>query len=156
LTQIESEAFSYSSLQSIIIPCTVEVLCSACFSYCKSLSSVSFESDSRLTRIESEAFSSSSLQSILIQFSVEVLCSACFGSCESLSSVLFESNPQLMRIESHAFDGISCTIVIPCIILFIASNVIENQQQPKQNKNRNLMARGHSYEEILVSFAQHR
>jgi hypothetical protein len=108
-----------------------------------------------LTRIESEAFSSSSLQSILIQFSVEVLCSACFAYCESLSSVLFESNPQLMRIESHAFDGISCTIVIPCTVLFIDSNVIENQQQ-KQKKNWNLMARGHSYEEILVSFAQHR
>jgi hypothetical protein len=37
-----------------------------CFSPCKSLSSILFESNSRLTRIESHAFDNSSLQSIVI------------------------------------------------------------------------------------------
>jgi hypothetical protein len=42
LTRIESSAFSSSSLQSIIIPSTVQILGFSCFSYCKSLSSISF------------------------------------------------------------------------------------------------------------------
>jgi hypothetical protein len=66
LAQIDSNAFSESSLQSIVIPSSVEILGSSCFSRCQSLSSISFESNSRLTRIDSTAFSSSSLQSIII------------------------------------------------------------------------------------------
>jgi uncharacterized protein YuzB (UPF0349 family) len=49
LTRIESEAFSYSSLQSILIPRNVEILGSGCFSNCESLSSITFEP----TRLES-------------------------------------------------------------------------------------------------------
>jgi hypothetical protein len=45
LTRIESSAFSGSSLQSIVIPRNVEILCSSCFSCCESLSSISFESE---------------------------------------------------------------------------------------------------------------
>jgi hypothetical protein len=56
-----------------LIPRNVEILGSNCLSYCKSLSSITFESNSRLTRIESETFSSSSLQSILIPRNVEIL-----------------------------------------------------------------------------------
>jgi hypothetical protein len=39
-----------------VIPRSVEFLGSGCLSHCYSLSSISFESDSRLTRIESQAF----------------------------------------------------------------------------------------------------
>jgi hypothetical protein len=56
--------FSISS--HIEIPRTIEILGSSCFSSCKSLLSISFESNSGLKRIESSAFSSSSLQSIEI------------------------------------------------------------------------------------------
>jgi hypothetical protein len=49
-----------------LIPRNVEILGSDCFSGCKSLSSITFESDACSTRIESEAFYDSSLQSILI------------------------------------------------------------------------------------------
>jgi hypothetical protein len=49
-----------------LIPRNVEILESKCFSNCRSLSSITFESNSRLTRIESEVFCDSSLQSILI------------------------------------------------------------------------------------------
>jgi hypothetical protein len=92
LTQIESELFSFSPLQSILIPRNVEVVGSYCFSNCKSLSSITFESNSRLTRIESEAFCGSSLESILIPKNVEILGSNCFSNCNSLSSIRFESN----------------------------------------------------------------
>jgi hypothetical protein len=73
LTRIESEAFSYSSLQSLLIPSNVEILCSECFPNCKSLLSISFESNSRLTRIESSAFPYSSLQLLVIRSRVEIL-----------------------------------------------------------------------------------
>jgi hypothetical protein len=45
LIRIESSAFSHSSLQSIAIPRNVEILESSCFSSCKSLSSILFESN---------------------------------------------------------------------------------------------------------------
>jgi hypothetical protein len=90
--RIESSVFSSSSLQSIIIPSSVEILCSSCFSQCYSLSSMSFESQSRLKRIESSAFSYSSFQSIMVPSSVEMLCLFCFSHCYSFSSISFESH----------------------------------------------------------------
>jgi hypothetical protein len=82
LTRIESEVFCASFLQSIVIPRNVEILGSNCFSSCKSLSSITFESNSHLTRIESETFFFSLLQSILIPRNVEILRSSCFSSCK--------------------------------------------------------------------------
>jgi hypothetical protein len=69
-----------------VIPRSVEILCSSCFYSCESLTSISFESNSRLTRIESNAFSSSSLQSIVIPRGVKILDSSCFSGCNSLTS----------------------------------------------------------------------
>jgi hypothetical protein len=86
----------------IEIPNNIQILGSNCFSYCKSLSSITFESNSHLTRIESEAFYKSSLQSIMIPNNVEILGSSCFSNCKSGSVVIVESNPQLARIESKA------------------------------------------------------
>jgi hypothetical protein len=98
----------------------VEILGSKCFSYCYSLLSITFESNSQLKRIESEAFSRSSLQSILIPKKVEILGSTCFSYCSSLSSITFESKSQLTRIESEAFHGSSFqSIVIPRNVRFI-------------------------------------
>jgi hypothetical protein len=98
----------------------IEILGSNCFSFCKSLSSITFESNSCLTRIESGGFSSSSLQSILIPRNVEIFGSNCFSFCESLSSITFESNSQLTRIESSAFSHSSLqSIVIPRNVQFI-------------------------------------
>jgi hypothetical protein len=51
--------FDSQRITSIIIPRNAESLCSYCFSCCESLSSISFENDSRLKRIESNAFGSS-------------------------------------------------------------------------------------------------
>jgi hypothetical protein len=112
-----SSAFSYSSLESIVIPSTVQILGSFCFSYCKSLSSIIVESNSRLTRIESFAVSKSSLQSILIPSNVAILESKRFSRCESLASISFESNSRLTPIESDAFYESSLeSIVIPSTV----------------------------------------
>jgi hypothetical protein len=78
LIRLESSVFSTSSLQSIIIPSSVEILESECFQTCNLLSTIIFELNSRLTRIGSEAFSYSSLPSIVILSSVKILESKCF------------------------------------------------------------------------------
>jgi hypothetical protein len=126
LTRIESRAFYDSSLQSILIPSNVEILGSKCFSNCKSLSSITFESNSRLTQIESEAFHQSSLQSILIPRNVEILGSKCFLNCESLSSITFESNSHLMAslglkiIPEEAFRSSGLiSIIIPSTVRIV-------------------------------------
>jgi hypothetical protein len=62
---MEWNPFSYSSLQSIVIPSSVEILGSLCFLRCKLLSSISFESNSRLMRVESEVFSPSAIRALI-------------------------------------------------------------------------------------------
>jgi hypothetical protein len=61
VTQIGDRAFEKMLIISIAIPRHVQIFCPWYFSYCKSLSSISFETDSELTRIESKAFAWSSL-----------------------------------------------------------------------------------------------
>jgi hypothetical protein len=78
---------NFSSSSHVSICRDIEILGSSCFAYCESLSSISFESNSRLKRIESSAFSYSSLRSIEIPCNVEILGSSCFADCGSLSSV---------------------------------------------------------------------
>jgi hypothetical protein len=109
---------SYSAYDGFVfrvwISGNIEVLRSNDGSSCDLLSSLTFESNSRLTRIESRVFFSSSLQSILIPRNVEVISSECFAHCRSLSSISFESNSRLTRIESEAFSNSSLqSIVIP-------------------------------------------
>jgi predicted DsbA family dithiol-disulfide isomerase len=104
----------FSTLSTIVIPSGVEILCSECFSSCKSLETISFESPSSLKRIESYTFSSSSLRSIIIPSGVEILCSQCFSSCQSLETISFESPSSLKRIESSAFrDSSLRSITLP-------------------------------------------
>jgi hypothetical protein len=52
LSRIEKSVFSETGLVEIILPSSVEVLGEECFSLCVSLSSVIFESVSKLSRIE--------------------------------------------------------------------------------------------------------
>jgi uncharacterized protein YuzB (UPF0349 family) len=121
---------NFSTSSTIEIANNVEILGSKCFSYCQSLSSITFESNSHLTRIESSAFSGSSLASIMIPNSVEILGSRCFSYCKSLSSITFESNSRLTRIESSAFSFSSLqSLVIPSTILFVASDAVDTDIQ---------------------------
>jgi hypothetical protein len=71
-------------LHSIVIPSSVVAFGERSFSQCKSLESVTFESDSRLERIEEEAFKWSLLKSIVIPSSVVVLGKESFSECYSL------------------------------------------------------------------------
>jgi hypothetical protein len=105
LSRIEQSTFgACSSLASIDIPCSVEVLCERCFERCAGLSRVGFESVSQLCRIEPDAFSwCSSLNSICIPSSVEELGESCFGGCIHLSQVVFEPDSHLCRIRNAVF-----------------------------------------------------
>jgi hypothetical protein len=110
LTEIESEAFSYSSLQSILIPNRVELLGSECFSSCKSLSLIAFESNSHLTPtvrlkvIPKKAFGFSGLISIVIPASIRIIEKRAFYSCCSLTELLWAEGSKVKVIEEGAFE----------------------------------------------------
>jgi hypothetical protein len=57
---------------SVVIPSRIEILCELCFAYCTSLTSVTFESNSKLHRIEESAVKGSGLTTIELPASVEV------------------------------------------------------------------------------------
>jgi hypothetical protein len=111
---------NFSNSSAVEVGRNIEIFGSKCFSWCTTLSSITFESNSLLTRIESEAFYGSSLQLILIPSNVEILGSSCFSNCKSLLSITFESDSHLTRIESGAFYESSLeSIVIPRNVQFM-------------------------------------
>jgi hypothetical protein len=89
--------FSFSSLQSILIPSDVEILGSGCFSYCYLLSSITFESNSHLTRIESEAFYECSLESILIPSTISFITSNAVDLVSQIRVINGDSYPEFDR-----------------------------------------------------------
>jgi hypothetical protein len=87
---------NFSKSSKVDIPNHFEIICSSCFSNCKSLSSISLESNSRLTRIESFAFSSSSLQSILIPRNVQFIDGSAFCDVNVSSITIISGNNTLL------------------------------------------------------------
>jgi hypothetical protein len=84
-------------------PSSVEVICESWFSSCESLTSVTFDANSRLSRLENEACYESGLRPIHLPGSLEVIYASCFSFCESFTSVTFDANSRLSRLESRAF-----------------------------------------------------
>jgi hypothetical protein len=138
MREIGNGAFAgCSSLTVICIPQAVEVLGKRCFSAkldgdeitgCQQLTTVTFESGSRLRIIGQRAFACCmSLEAICIPASVETLGSMCFGgkigfddilACEALTTVTFEPGSRLREIGAKAFAGCSSlrSIQIPSSI----------------------------------------
>jgi hypothetical protein len=79
LVGLERNAFQGSGLTSIVIPSSISVIDHFCFSDCKSLLSVTFESMSRLIRLEGWAFTESGLISIIIPSSRKMIDPSCFS-----------------------------------------------------------------------------
>jgi hypothetical protein len=99
---------------AVVIKSRMEIMSESWFANCRLLTSVTFESSSKLQRIDEFAFSGSSLSTIQIPATVEVLYKSCFYFCRSFASVTFESNSQLQRIEEFAFrECVLRTIDIP-------------------------------------------
>jgi hypothetical protein len=109
LTVLRLGPFSFagnSTLKSICIPLSVEVLCECCFARCENLSDVMFEQGSKLCVIADGAFSNCvSLKSICIPASVKTIGKSCFADCKNLSSFTFESGSESVVLGDKVFDG---------------------------------------------------
>jgi hypothetical protein len=75
----------------------VEILGSKCFYRCKSLSSITFESNSHLARIESQPFYESLLQSILIPSTILFIASDAVDIDSQTLVVDSDSSPEFDR-----------------------------------------------------------
>jgi hypothetical protein len=89
---------------TVVIASRIEIVGEFCFSECQSLTSITFEANSKLHRIEESAFAWSGLIAIEIPASVEVVHKCWLLNCTSLTSVTFESNSKLQRIGEYAFQ----------------------------------------------------
>lgn len=70
LNSIGEDAFSFSSIEYITIPKTVEVIRKNCFAYCQNLNTIEFSENSKLNTIEENAFYRSSIKSLSIPSNV--------------------------------------------------------------------------------------
>jgi hypothetical protein len=88
------------------IPSSVEVICEHCFSECKSLASVLFDSDIKVLRFDRYAFSCNGLTSIHILSSFEAIYEHCFSECKSLASVTRDPGSKLHPTLSDLLVGV--------------------------------------------------
>jgi hypothetical protein len=100
LSRIEKQTFHKTGLVEIVHPASVELLGERFFHDGGSLSSLTFESGSRLSWIEKQAFRWTVLVEIILLSLVEILGEECFSCCESLSSVTFESGSDCHELKS--------------------------------------------------------
>jgi hypothetical protein len=90
LIRIEEKALYGRSLRSVCIPASVEILERECFSGCRLLASVTFESGAKMIEINWRAFSKcSSLESIRIPASVNNIDSIFLTMTVSLRAEVF-------------------------------------------------------------------
>jgi hypothetical protein len=135
LKRIESEVFSNSPLQSIVIPRKTHVLDGSAFQNVK-LSSISIESGNERFVIRDDFLidivdhklirNLSWSPSVIIPCDIEIVGSRCFSWCSSLKSLSFEVESRLRRIESQAFPRFAGSITIPSAVLFVAHDAIGN------------------------------
>lgn len=104
---IADNAFSKrSDIQSITIPSTVTYIGANAFKNLTSLTTISFEPQSKLQSIGDYAFDSAKLlTSIIIPSSVEVMGIGAFMNTDSLTTVTFESNSKLTVISQETFSN---------------------------------------------------
>jgi hypothetical protein len=91
-------------ITSVIIHRNVRVLCSSCFSFCKSFSLISFECASELIRIESGAFDSSSFESITISHSIQFIDGSAFASISRILIWIISDNSYFV-VKSYFILG---------------------------------------------------
>jgi hypothetical protein len=89
---------------SVCAPNHVDILGPFCFSYCQSLSCISFESNSALKSIEPDAFRDFSLESIILPRTVEMIHGSAFSFCHGISIGFEEGNKYFIVEEDFMFD----------------------------------------------------
>lgn len=87
-------ALAQSKIQRILIPANVTKICENAFYYCKQLTRVVFEPNSKLQTIDKHAFTFSNITSISIPGSVTNISSFTFSLCSKLQMIEIEENPE--------------------------------------------------------------
>jgi hypothetical protein len=101
LKKIECQALLCTSLKSVTILWTVEVIGKESFGDCKMLSSVIFDKKSHLERIEPGAFKNCKIRAILLPSPVEFIAEDAFAlSCR----VTRAQQPQAADLEASTGD----------------------------------------------------
>jgi hypothetical protein len=78
--EIVSHDFLFpAAAHRVWISSSISTLTQTCFCHCTSLTSVTFESNSKLRRMEDGAFAQNGLRTIEIPASVEIVCKFCFS-----------------------------------------------------------------------------
>jgi hypothetical protein len=131
LVQIESELFSNSSLQSIVIPPSVRVIDGSAFEG-PMLPFLSIDNGNEIFAHENDLLidvvghqlirNFSGFSTVHVSGSIEVFGSSCFAGCRSIALISFESESRLTRIEFRAFSQSSLqSILIPCSVEILCS-----------------------------------
>ncbi|WP_338102404.1 leucine-rich repeat domain-containing protein [Methanolapillus millepedarum] len=114
LTQIEGGAFADTNLSTLTIPQNVTIISGneyygqGAFYNCSNLTSVTFESGSKLTKFDSWAFRDcTKLTTITIPANVTTIGNQSFYGCVNLTTVTFESSNTLGQINGSSFRN--CT-----------------------------------------------
>jgi hypothetical protein len=109
----------------------VEFIGEDCFSGCKGLRKITFETGSKLQRIEKRAFTWTSIEeTIQIPSSVEFIGEYCFSSCKGLRKVTLEEDSRLSEIGSNAFSG---TALTQKNITLLESTVENNKKRRRES-----------------------
>jgi hypothetical protein len=104
-------------LTSFSIPSTVETIARQCFSNCRKLERITFESVSRVSVLDGEAFwSCSSLRSICLPSSVTRIGPKCFCYCSSLATVTAEPGIRISEIGESAFSDCAPSLRLPSLL----------------------------------------
>jgi hypothetical protein len=103
LTTIETWAFCATSLRSICIPRSVEIIGEHCFLLSKRLEALAFEPGSRLREIPQGCFVQCGLRTIDIPRTIRVLKAMCFSQCANICRITFESASELTQMEESCF-----------------------------------------------------
>ncbi|MDE6294083.1 MAG: leucine-rich repeat domain-containing protein, partial [Clostridiales bacterium] len=117
LRTIGNDAFSYTGIESIVIPEGITELTEGIFDGCKKLNSVTLPST--LTTIGASAFlDCTALASISIPASVTTVGSSAFSGCTALVSVVFERDEnndcELTTFGNNVFQG--CTALTEIVL----------------------------------------
>ena len=117
-TEIGQTAFSWTYIESILIPKNVTIIGDHSFRN-TSLTSITFENDSQLKSIGVATFYGSNLNNVVLPDNVTNIGEAAFDHCSNLANITFSSN--LEQIGNYAFQ--SCTnltnITIPSSVTSI-------------------------------------
>jgi hypothetical protein len=131
----------------LLIGSNIEVIVANAFK-CTGVSSVLFESGTRLIEIGSESFPSCrSLEAFTVPESVEILGDRCFKGCLEMETIRFEGSSRLKRIGEQSFMGCKLhSIAIPALTeeidgsAFLSCPLLTIQVAPG---NRNFKVEGH-------------